>query len=62
MTYHIVFIIYYEENNSPVRIKHLFRILFFSPLILREMTNYNNISYIYIYSQMYSSPSQIYMI
>ena len=50
MSYSIVFIICYEENISPVRIKRMFRILLFSPLILTELTNYNNISYIYISS------------
>ena len=49
-TYSIVFLLSYDKNNSPVRIKQLLRILFFSPLILRELTNYNSISYTYISS------------
>ena len=49
-TYSIVFLLSYEYNNSPVRNKYMFRILLFSTLILSELTNYNNISYIYISS------------
>ena len=45
----IVFFLSYKENNSPVRIKNLFGIIFFYPLNLRERTNYSNISFIYIY-------------
>ena len=50
MYYSVVFILAYQENNYPIRIKQLFRILFFSPWILKELNKYNNIPYTYISS------------
>ena len=49
-TYCIVFILSCKYNYSPIHIKQLFQIPFFSSLILRELTNYNTISYKYISS------------
>ena len=42
-------LISYKENNSFVPFKQLFLLIFFSPLILKELTGYNNISYTYIF-------------
>ena len=46
MTYSIVFHLYQEWIKSTVLIKHMFRILFFSQLILRELINYKKLYYI----------------
>ena len=55
-TYSIVFILSYKKNNSPVHTKQLLPnscSILFSLLIMRELTNYNCIIYIYIYLHHY---------
>ena len=51
--YFIFLIFYYIKNNFPVYIKNLFQILLFNPLIFKELTKYNNISYMSIYSMVF---------
>ena len=48
-TYFIVFLLSFQEKHSPVHHKNMFLIIFFSPLILRELNDYNNISYTCIF-------------